>query len=166
MTGHFTAVLDDGALGTEVSGPLTSAFGILFERGLSIRDRSLDPPGNLNGTSNSNRSNFAATYTYTSTQPTTYQIAGDDFSIGAAGETYQINKIRVWMIYDVAASQYDTATLPPPAFPLTLWVGQAGGSIQPVSANPSKVGCGTPTARTTSGPQTGPGGAFGSWISR
>jgi hypothetical protein len=136
--GHFTAMLDDGALGTEVTGSLSSyTSGLLFERGLPVYNTALPAPSNLNGTSNPNRANFTGTYQYTATKPSTYQIAGDDFVIGDPGKTYQINKIRVWMIYGLAASQYDTAAVPTPTVPLKLWGAPAGGSTQPLMSTPT-----------------------------
>jgi hypothetical protein len=135
--GHFTAILDDGAQGVEVSGPLSNASSILFERGLPVFNYNLASPSNLNGTSNPNRSNFSQSFQYTATQPTTYQIAGDDFTLGNSGQTYQVDKIRVWMIYGVASSQYDAVTLPAPPVPLKLWLGQEGGPIQALTATPT-----------------------------
>ncbi len=108
----------------------------LFDRGLPIYNPN---PSNLNGFNPTppTRSNFSILYQYGSTQPTTYQIGGDDFSIGHTGQPYHINIIRVWMIYGVPSSQYDTTPLPAPAFPLTLWLGMAGGTIQSLTATPT-----------------------------
>ncbi len=98
---------------------------------------SLPPPSNINGTSNSNRSNFAYGQQYTTIKPITYLIAGDDVIIGSAGPTYQINKIRAWMVYGVVSSQYDATPVSAPTVPLTLWFGPEGGSIQPLGATPT-----------------------------
>ncbi len=111
------------------------AAALLFNRGMPIYNNNLSPPSNLNGTTNSNRSNFSSSNTYSS-QPTTYQVTGDDFSIGKTGQKFQINTVRVWMIYGVPSGQYDTNPLTPPTFALTLWVGPAGGTIQPLAAAP------------------------------
>jgi hypothetical protein len=117
--------------------PVPLPPGVLFQRGLPFYNFSLSPPSNLNGTSNSNRSNFAYSSIYTTTKPTTYQIGGDDFSIGSTGQTYQINQIRVWMVYGVASSQYDTSPLTAPSFPIKLWLGPEGGPIQALAAIPT-----------------------------
>jgi hypothetical protein len=106
----------------------------IFDRGLPIYDTSLPSPSNINGTSNSNRSNFSYSQTYTATQPTTYNIAGDDVVVGSAGQTYSINTIRVWMLYGTPANQYDRTFISAPNVPLKLWVGPAGGSLQSLSA--------------------------------
>jgi hypothetical protein len=113
------------------------AAGIVFDRGLPIYNNNLPPPSNLNGTSNANRSNFSISFQYSATQPTTYQIPGDDFTIGRAGQTYLITNIRVWMIYGKASSQYDTTPLSTPSVPLVLWLGPEGGSIQSLAATPA-----------------------------
>ena len=111
----------------------------LFNRGLPIYNTNLAPPSNLNGYNPSNSTGLISRslYQYSTTEPTTYQIAGDDFSIGNTGQTYQINIIRVWFLYGKPSSQYDTTPIPPPAFTLTLWLGPAGGTIQSLAATPT-----------------------------
>jgi hypothetical protein len=112
------------------------ASRLLFDRGLPIYNPN---PSNLNGFNPTppTRSNFAILYQYGTTKPTTYKIAGDDFSIGHTGQTYQIDIIRVWFIYGKPSSQYDRTTISPPTFPLTLWLGPAGGTIQSLAATPT-----------------------------
>lgn len=109
---------------------------ILFDRGLPIYNDSLTPPSNLNGIGNTNRSNFTITYQYTSVQPTTYQIGGDDFTIGQTGQTFQITKVRVWMIWGSAGSQYGTTPIATPSASLTLWSGPPG-NINFIPATPT-----------------------------
>jgi hypothetical protein len=115
-----------------------------FDRGLPIYDNSLPPPSNLNNDNvtgptvpNPKRSNFSYSQLYTATQPTTYQIAGDDVMLGSAGKTYQINTVRVWMVYGTPASQYDHTFASAPNVALKLWAGPAGGSIQPLPVTPT-----------------------------
>jgi hypothetical protein len=120
-----------------VQPPTLSQDIDFFDRGLPIYDTSLPSPSNLNGTSNSNRSNYSYSQQYGATQPTTYQIAGDDVMLGSAGKTYQINTVRVWMIYGAPASQYDRTFASAPNVALKLWAGPEGGSLQPLPVTPT-----------------------------
>lgn len=81
-----------------------SAGSMLFDRGL--------PTANLNSTAGANRSNVSWGDWSTTLPAGTYNIVGDDFSIGKAGSTYHIDTIRVWAV--------DLPT------PTQLW-GQSGG---------------------------------------
>jgi hypothetical protein len=109
----------------------------LFDRGLPIYNTSLPAPSNLTGTSNANRSNFTYSQGYTATPPTTYQIAGDDVMLGTAGKNYQINTVRVWMVYGQPSSQDDHTFASAPNVALKLWAGPEGGSIQPLPVTPT-----------------------------
>jgi hypothetical protein len=120
-----------------VQPPTLSQDIDLFDRGLPIYNASLASPSNLNGTSNANRSNFTYSQQYSATPPTTYTIAGDDVMLGSAGQTYQINTVRVWMIYGAPSSQYDRTFASAPNVALKLWAGPAGGSIQPLPVTPT-----------------------------
>jgi hypothetical protein len=110
-------------------GWLGDAFAstTLFEWGLPIQ--------NLNGANPTpdNRSNFSPSKTY-ATQPADYQIGGDSFAIGAAGEKYHVEKIRVWMLWGVESSQGDTTPITNPLPALTLYAGPDGGPVAPISA--------------------------------
>jgi hypothetical protein len=98
------------------------------------------PTANLNGYPGSSyldRSNGTpASSSYTSIPTTNYSIEGDKFSIGSAGQQYQIDKISVWMSYGsndingVPTSQYSTSTIPTDhILSLSLYFGPDGGTI-------------------------------------
>ena len=108
------------------------AAALLFDRGLPIYSSTL---GNLNGTSNTNRSNFSTNYTYLS-QPASYQVGGDDFNLGKKGQEFHISTVRLWLVSGVASDQYDTTPLTTPSYAMTLWLGPAGGTLQHLAATP------------------------------
>lgn len=69
------------------------ASSLLFDRGL--------PTINLNDAAKANRSNVAVSYAYyTSANPVSYKVFGDDFTIGSLGSTYHLDKITVWTVDD------------------------------------------------------------------
>lgn len=108
-----------------------SASSLLFDRGLPIWNGNTPPASNLNGYNPvpASRSNFAPLRPgepYT-TEPTSYQVSGDTFSLGSPGQTYHIDLLRVWMLFGAAASQYDHTNPYPPTINMTLWAGDAYG---------------------------------------
>lgn len=110
------------------------ASNTLFEWGLPVE--------NLNGypvTSYPERSNITPTLFY-DPKPTTYQIPGDSFIIGNAGQTYRIETVTLWMLYGNQTSATDTTSVNTTSFPsLSLLVGPDGGSMNPVSTTLTKT---------------------------
>lgn len=88
------------------------------------------PVQNLNGyPPSSSRSNGSpGDYQTYSQQPSTYQIEGDSFTIGSAGQQYYMTTGTLYMIYGNAEN--DDTVLPS----LTLW-GGSDGNIKPVSTD-------------------------------
>lgn len=100
---------------------------IIIDRGMPVWNGQTGSGSNLNGTTNTSRVNITSQNSYNhslpSTPPPTYQILGDDFSIGYG---YQIDSIKVWMVYGS-----DTLITFPSdvASNLKLWVGPVGGTL-------------------------------------
>jgi hypothetical protein len=119
--------------------PSVHADELLLDRGLPIWNGNTGTTSNLNGynpsapppASRSNNAPYPPPGSAYSTQPTIYPVSGDDFTLGSAGQTYHIDTVRLWIIYGVAASQYDTSNSTAPTFNMTLWAGDTSG-VQPV----------------------------------
>ena len=96
-----------------VSVGQASADLLLFDRGL--------PTANLNDAAGANRSNVSwADGAYSTNAPSSYWLPGDDFTLGGSG-SYQVDTIRVWSTDSTG---------------LSLWLGQAGGTIVQLSTIP------------------------------
>lgn len=96
--------------------PIDQAFAspLLFDRGL--------PTSNLNDAAGASRSNVAwADWEPTATS-SPYYLPGDDFKIVTSG-LYNIDKITVWSTDNTG--------------PLSLYGGQAGGTISKIGTNPT-----------------------------
>jgi hypothetical protein len=97
-----------------------AAAGSLFSFLLPTQNLNINPPDQ------NNRSNLAMAQIYSTTQPSDYQIPGDSFTLGTAGQSYHISKIRLWMamLNESSATSNDN-----PVFPgnilslLSLWAG-------------------------------------------
>jgi len=97
-----------------MSAGLANASSLLFDRGL--------PTTNLNNAAGANRSNVAWADSETSSTPPEYWLPGDDFTLGGSGN-YQVTTIRVW------TTPMESST------GLTLWGGNAGGTMSAISSS-------------------------------
>jgi hypothetical protein len=81
-----------------------SIGGLSPVQGSLLFDRSL-PTSNLNNAAGNNRSNvnWADGY-YTTNNPTSYAVPGDNFIIGSPGSTYHLDTITVWTVDDNPSS--------------------------------------------------------------
>ena len=116
----------------------TQAAPLIFNRGLPVYNATAP---NLNQSVLPNTSNTALGQNYAdSVPPTNYLVPGDDWTIGAAGQTYHIETVRLWMNWgqqpgEPNCGQYDTSYPYSAPTNLKLWVGPAGGAIAPQSTN-------------------------------
>ena len=107
--------------------PVTPSLGssLLFDRELPVYNQAQP---NLNNVAGVNRCNIRLYQDLGTSIPQAYNIPGDDFSIGQAGQTYHIDTVRIWA----------TEALPLTIFPvgsssslshIQLWMGPADGPV-------------------------------------
>jgi len=115
--------LESGAdLTVDSTGLLDGGTTLIFDRGL--------PSANLNNAAGASRSNVRW-------DPGATEMTGDDFTL-AAGRTYQVTTLRVWIApgYD----KMDPPTLGDWYESIALYAGKAGGSIAVLSSSSWSTG--------------------------
>jgi hypothetical protein len=110
--------------------PVTPSLGssLLFNRDLPIYNPAQP---NLNNAAGDNRSNNRLYQDLGTAIPGAYNIPGDDFSIGQAGQTYHIDTVRIWATEALPLTIFPVGPIQPSSSigNLQMWMGPANGPI-------------------------------------